>query len=158
MDWTRARCMRRGMMQKRHFVPVKLLLDAYSLPIMDLVLGCRNRARVLLRARPSTELDGLVDHRRDRLHARALGEGRKLDDCSNAVPGGPGLVRYHDGVHEFLGPCVLDLESLLILEGLRAETAQDGDGVHGMEFSVRETGEAWAHHSRAEFIVDRRAA
>lgn len=148
-----ARCLRRRMVQKRHPIPVLLLLDAYSLSIVKLVLRRRNCAHALLCARPPGEFDSLVYRRRDRLHTSAFDEGRELNDCGNPVSRGPGLVRYHDGVHELLWPCVFDLQSLLVLEGLWAETAEDRNGVHGMEFSVRETGKSRTHHGSPELIV-----
>lgn len=150
-----ARCMRGRVVEKGYPIPVLLLLDAYRLTVDDVVARGGNGAGVLLRARPAGELDGLVDHRRDRLHARALDERRELDDCRNAVARGPRFVRDHDRVHQLFGPCVLYLEGLLVLESLWTEAAQDGDGVYGMEFPVREAeGEAWTHDRSAELVVD----
>ena len=136
--------MRGGLVQEGDAIPVMLFFDAYSLSVDDVVFRGGDRSSIFLRARPVRELDGLVDHCRHRLDTRTLDEGLELDNGSDAVAGGPGLVWNHDRVHEFFWPGVLDLERLLVLEGLWAETAQDGDGVQGMEFSVRETGETRA--------------
>lgn len=116
-----------------------LLVDAYSLPLDDVVLGARDRPRVLLAACARPELDCFIDRSGNVQYPCALDQRLELYDRRQLLAGRPGLVRDHDRVHEFLGPGVLYFECLLVLESLRTETAHDGHRVDGRQIAVCET-------------------
>ena len=134
--------------------PVLLLVDAYSLALDDVVLGARDDPRVLLAARARPELDSLVDCRGDVQHTRALDKWLELHDRREFLAGRPCLVRNHDRVHEFLGPGVLDLERLLVLESLRPKAAHNGHRVDCRQLAVCET-EASTRGLGTELVLDR---
>lgn len=146
------------MVEERDAISVVLLLNAYGLAVDNFMARSGYRTRVLLHSGAYAELHDFVDRCCDCLHTRALYERLELYDCRNAVPSSPGLVRDHDRVHELFRPCVLYLQGLLVLQSFRAEAAEDGDGMNGMELPVRQSeGEARSNQSSAELVVNRRA-
>ena len=136
---------------------VLLLVDADSLALDNVVFRARDDPCVFLAPRARPELDGLVDRRRDAQDARALDEGLEFDDSGEPLVSGPGLVGDHDRVHELLWPGVLNLERLLVLEGLRTKASHDRHGGHGGDIAMCEA-EAASNGLRAELVSDRRAA
>lgn len=139
-------------------VAVRLLVDAQRAAVDDVVAGARDDARALLRALSCVQLHRLVERRRDRPHARALGQRRELDDRRERRTCRPRLVRQHDAVHQLLRPGVLDLQRLLVLERLGREPAQDADGQRGLQVAVRDAQpEPRPHRRRPQLVLDRRA-
>jgi hypothetical protein len=65
-------------------------------------------------------------------------ERRKLEDSDNIVSGCPGLVWYHDGIHDLVWPCVLQLETLLVFKGKGRKRTNNSDRSCGLEI-VSET-------------------
>lgn len=145
-----------SMVQKGYPVPMVLLVHANRLPIDDVMPVGRYHPRTLLHPAARVQLHRLINRRRHVEHTRALHKGRELDHRSDLLAGGPRLVRDHDAVHQLLGPGILDLERLLVLECLRSEAAQDGDRTERGEVAVRD-GEARADHSCAQLVVHGRA-
>jgi hypothetical protein len=62
--------------------------------------------------------DSLVDGGDDTDDANTLCEGDKFTKGCEGITGSPSAMRKDEGIHEFIGPCVLDLKGLLVLKRL----------------------------------------
>ena len=82
----------------------------------------------------------------------------KLHDGGDAVACGPRLVGNHNTVHELLGPGVLNLERLLVLESFGTEAPDDVYWVNSMEVAVGESKAHGTDNRRAKLVVDSGAA
>ena len=98
--------------------------------------------------RATADLCSLVERRHHAQRPNPLGQRRELDDGGEVVACGPGLMRDHDGVHDLLGPCVLNLERLLVLDRLWGKGPQQRDRPVRLQI----VGKARARRGGAELI------
>jgi hypothetical protein len=69
-------------------------------------------------APPRRYLYGLINVGDDADDANTFCEWDKFTEGCEGVTGSPSAMRKDKSVHEFIGPCVLDLKGLLVLERL----------------------------------------
>lgn len=71
---------------------------------------------------PRRYLHGLVDGGDDADNVNAFSKGNKFTESREGVASSPSAMGKDESIHEFIGPCVLDLKGLLVLERLRCKT------------------------------------
>jgi hypothetical protein len=98
----------------------------HAIPTLGYELEFAMRANLMFRshnclgevAPPGRYFYCLVDGGGNTDNANAFGEWDKFTEGCEGITGSPSAMRKDKGVHEFIGPCVLDLKGLLVLERL----------------------------------------
>jgi hypothetical protein len=84
----------------------------------------------------------------DSLHMNAFSQWTKLKYGSQGVPGSPSFMWEHDSVHQFFGPGILDIDSLLIFQSLASQRPEN----EYRNFNLKFLREVWTDGDCTQFI------
>lgn len=118
----------------------------------QVVLHLYDMARRFLIAGATERANGLVEEGGDALYANALCQRGELDERGEIIACGPGLVGEHEGIHQLVGPGILDLQGLLVLQRLGGKRPQDSYGTGRSQIGR----EARADGRCTQLVEDRR--